>query len=105
MPRYRTIFFGTPAFAVPSLQALLGGPDTVVGVVCQPDRPSGRGQKLQAPPVKELAVQHSLPILQPEKVRTQEFLESLRAWSPDLCVVAAYGRILTRAVLDLPRLG
>jgi methionyl-tRNA formyltransferase len=93
---------GTPAFACPSLAALLHGPERVVGVVCQPDRPRGRGLALAAPEVKKLALAHDLLVLQPTKVRTPEFLEQLRALAPDLVVVAAYGRILPRAVLDLP---
>lgn len=105
MPRYRIVFFGTPQFAVPSLAALLAGPDVVVGVVCQPDRPSGRGQQVHAPPVKQAAQVHGIPVLQPTKLRPPEFLEGLRAWAPDLIVVAAYGRILPKTVLDLPRLG
>jgi methionyl-tRNA formyltransferase len=105
MPRFRIVFFGTPDFAVPSLRALLDGPDEVVGVVCQPDRPAGRGQRLQVPPVKELACARGVLLVQPEKVRTPEFLDTLRSWSPELIVVAAYGRILPRTVLDLPRLG
>jgi methionyl-tRNA formyltransferase len=103
--RYRIIFFGTPRFAVPALEALVAGPDVVVGVVCQPDRPSGRGQQVHAPPVKEAAQAHDIAVLQPTKLRPPEFLESLRAWEPDLIVVAAYGRILPQTVLDLPRLG
>jgi len=105
MSRYRIAFFGTPSFAAPSLQVLIDGPDEVVGVVCQPDRPAGRGQRLSAPPVKELALARGLPVLQPEKVRTPDFLAQLRAWRPDLAVVAAYGRILPLSVLELPRLG
>lgn len=103
--RYRIAFFGTPDFAVPSLQALLDGPDAVVGVVCQPDRPAGRGQKLQAPPVKQLAERHGLPVAQPVKLRTDDFPAQLAAWAPDLAVVAAYGRILPARVLATPRLG
>jgi methionyl-tRNA formyltransferase len=98
----RIIFFGTPEFAVPPLKALLAGPDDVVGVVCQPDRPAGRGQRLTAPPVKRVAAAASIPILQPQKVRTSDFLEQLRQWQPDLIVVVAYGRILPKAVLELP---
>jgi len=90
---------------VPSLQALLDSPDVVVGVVCQPDRPAGRGQRLQAPPVKVAAIEAGVSVLQPLKIRTPEFLEQLRAWAPDLIVVAAYGRILPRSILDLPPLG
>jgi len=103
--RYRVVFFGTPEFAVPTLQALLDGPDDVVGVVCQPDKPAGRGQHLHAPPVKQLAAQRGVPVAQPVKLKTDEFPAVLRGWAPDLAVVAAYGRILPRAVLDLPRLG
>jgi len=98
----RIVFFGTPDFAVPSLQVLLASDDQVVGVVCQPDRPAGRGQHLSAPPVKVVAVQAGVPVLQPDKVRTAAFLDALRQWAPDLIVVAAYGRILPKPVLDLP---
>ena len=103
--RYRIAFFGTPEFAVPSLQALLDGPDEIVGVVCQPDRPAGRGQRLQAPPVKQLAGRRGLPLAQPLKLKSGEFPDQLRAWSPDLGVVAAYGRILPADILATPRLG
>ncbi len=102
---FRIVFFGTPEFAVPSLRALRAGADSVVGVVCQPDRPAGRGQQLQAPPVKLAAIEAGIPVLQPLKIRTPEFLDQLSAWAPELIVVAAYGRILPRTILDLPRLG
>jgi len=103
--QYRIIFMGTPEFAVPSLQALLDHGEQVVAVVCQPDKPKGRGRKLSPPPVKELALATGIPILQPTKVRTAEFLEELRSYQPDLMVVTAYGRILTGPVLSLPRQG
>lgn len=103
--RYRVVFFGTPEFAVPPLQALLAGPDRVVGVVCQPDKPAGRGQQLQAPPVKRLAEQHGVAVAQPVKVKTEDLPNLLRSWTPDLAIVAAYGRILPTAVLEAPRLG
>ncbi|MGH7893848.1 MAG: methionyl-tRNA formyltransferase [Candidatus Binatia bacterium] len=96
---------GTPAFACPSLTALLGRPDPVVGVVCQPDRPRGRGLALAAPEVKELALRNQLPVLQPPRIRDPTFLETLQRFAPDLVVVAAYGRILPRTVLDLPPRG
>jgi methionyl-tRNA formyltransferase len=96
---------GTPEFACASLAALLTGPDRVVGVVCQPDRPRGRGLAVVPPPVKALALEHGLPVLQPTKVRTDEFRDALAAMAPDLAVVAAYGRILPRAILDLPPRG
>jgi methionyl-tRNA formyltransferase len=102
---FRIVFFGTPGFAVPSLRALLAGADPVVGVVCQPDRPAGRGQRVALAPVKQVALEAQVPLLQPEKLRPPEFLEGLRKWAPDLIVVAAYGRILPKTVLDLPRLG
>jgi methionyl-tRNA formyltransferase len=103
--RYRVVFFGTPEFAVPTLQALIDGPDEVVGVVCQPDRPAGRGQRLQAPPVKQLAQACGLRVAQPVKLRSDEFPAALAAWRPDLAVVAAYGRILPPRVLETPHLG
>ncbi len=101
----RVAFFGTPAFAVPTLDALLDSPHVVVGVVTQPDRPRGRGQKLTDAPVKARAVAAGLPILQPERLRDTEFLAQFTAWKADLGVVAAYGRILSDALLALPRLG
>lgn len=102
---FRIVFFGTPEFAVPSLRALLAGRDPVIGAVCQPDRPAGRGQRLTAPPVKLVAVDAGLPVFQPEKLRTAETLDTLASWAPDVIVVAAYGRILPKSVLDLPPLG
>ena len=93
---------GTPAFACPILEALVARRDPVVGVVCQPDRARGRGLAVSAPAVKQLAERHGLPLLQPERVRDPAFQDALRALAPDLIVVAAYGRILPRAVLELP---
>jgi methionyl-tRNA formyltransferase len=101
----RVAFFGTPAFAVPTLSALLGAPHTVVGVVTQPDRPRGRGQKTTASPVKEAAMAAGLPVLQPASAKTPEFLADLAALRPDIAVVAAYGQILPDAILGTPRLG
>jgi len=101
----RIVFFGTPEFAVPSLRALLAGIDPVVAVVCQPDKPAGRGQQLTAPPVKLVALEAGVPVLQPEKLRTPDFAEILRPLAPDLIVVAAYGKILPKTLLDLPRHG
>ncbi len=96
---------GTPEFAVPSLQKLLEGIDLVVGVVTQPDQPSGRGMALHAPPVKMLAEAYHLPVFQPAKLRVPGVLEQLQSWQPDLIVVAAYGRILPTTILTLPPLG
>ena len=95
------VFMGTPAFAVPSLRALARH-YSVVGVVTQPDRPAGRGQQLVVSPVKQWALQLSLPLLQPQNLRQPEAIAQLAAWKPDLIVVAAFGQILRRAVLDLP---
>ncbi len=97
----RIIFMGTPDFAIPALEALLNGPDRVIAVVSQPDRPKGRGRKLVAPPVKELARQHKIPVLQPTKIKTDDFFEELKSYRPDLLVVAAYGRILPSQLLTL----
>lgn len=96
---------GTPAFACPSLEALLASGDPVVAVVCQPDRPRGRGLSVVAPETKRLAERHGIPVLQPVRLRDAAFQDALRALAPDLGVVAAYGRILPRAILDLPTHG
>lgn len=101
----RIVFMGTPDFAVPSLEALLSSGDQVVGVVCQPDRPKGRGHQLVAPPVKLVAEHAGIPVLQPLKIRTPEFLQSLSSWHPDVIAVAAYGRILHAPILQLPPMG
>jgi methionyl-tRNA formyltransferase len=101
----RVAFFGTPAFAVPTLAALLSSRHQVVGVVSQPDKPRGRGQKTSAAPVKELAVRAGVPVLQPERLKDPGFLDTLRAWSADLGVVAAYGKILPDDVIHTPRAG
>jgi methionyl-tRNA formyltransferase len=101
----RIIFFGTPDFAVPTLDALLRSRHSVVGVVTQPDRPRGRGHKTTDAPVKTRALAASLPLLQPASLNDDGFLGQLRGLQPDLGVVAAYGRILTDVVLGVPRLG
>ena len=99
------VFFGTPEFAVPSLRTLLDAKRNVLLVVTQPDRPSGRGQRTQAPAAKELAMARGVPVAQPEKVRDPDFLERIRALSPDAIVVAAYGKILPTSILEIPRFG
>jgi methionyl-tRNA formyltransferase len=101
----RIVFMGTPAFAVPTLQRLLETDFSVVGVVCQPDRPSGRGKKVQIGPVNALARSQNLPVVQPEKMKDPGFLDTLRTWAPDMIVVAAFGRILPKIILDLPSKG
>ena len=101
----RIVFFGTPAFAVPTLQRLLESPHAVVGVVTQPDRPRGRGQKVIAAPVKALALAAQLPIAQPATLRDPAVAETLRVWQPDLGVVVAYGKLIPGSLLSLPRFG
>lgn len=101
----RIAFFGTPAFAVPTLQALLASPHRVVGAVTQPDRPRGRGRRVMQSPVKQTAAANGLPVLQPARMKDPAFMEALAALAPDLGVVAAYGRLLPDALLALPRLG
>jgi methionyl-tRNA formyltransferase len=100
----RIVFFGTPGFAVPTLDRLLASPHAVVAVVTQPDRPRGRGQRVLPSPIKARAADR-VPVFQPTRLSDPEFLAALRASSPDLGVVAAYGRILPQPLLDLPRLG
>lgn len=100
----KIVFMGSPEFALPSLRALAGAYD-VVGVITQPDRASGRGREVKMPPVKTLALELGIPIMQSEKLRAPEAMENLRAWSPDLIVVAAFGQILKQDLLDLPRFG
>lgn len=98
------VFMGTPDFAVPVLQKLIEHHE-VIGVVTQPDRPAGRNRQLHASPVKEVAVEHQIPVFQPEKLRRPEAIAELKQWQPDLYVVAAFGQILPQTVLDIPRLG
>lgn len=104
-PRLRIVFFGTPAFAVPTLTKLLASRHEVVGVVTQPDRPRGRGQQVSASPVKALAVERGLKVLQPDKLSRDPFEESFRELGADLGVVAAYGKILPDWLLGAPALG
>ncbi|MCK9918258.1 methionyl-tRNA formyltransferase, partial [Microbacteriaceae bacterium K1510] len=105
MNEARILFMGTPDFAVASLEALLEAGSNVVGVVTQPDRPVGRKRVLTPPPVKEAALRHGLPVLQPEKVKEESALAEILAIAPDLIVTAAYGQILPKRLLDAPRLG
>jgi len=96
---------GTPDFAVPALQVLLHGSYNVVGVVTQPDRPKGRKRVLTPTPVKEEALKHDLPVLQPEKLRHPDSVEAIRQLAPDLIVTAAYGQILPKSILEMPKYG
>ena len=101
----RIVFFGTPQFAVPTLEAILASGHTLVGVVTQPDKPRGRGQKETDGPVKARAVQAGVPVFQPETLKDEAVREQLRVLQADIGVVAAFGKILSQAVLDIPRLG
>ena len=105
MPKPNILFMGTPEFAVPSLEKLVGQGYPVIAVVTQPDRPKGRGKQLAPPPVKVWAEEHHLPVLQPERVKDQEFMDAFRRLKPDLVAVAAFGQILPKGILDLPPLG
>ena len=105
MTGWRIIFMGTPEFACPTLQTLLDRKEHVVAVFTQPDRPKGRGQKLQSPPVKELALRHDIPVHQPPKVRVPEVIDQIKALQPDLIVVVAFGQILPKALLEIPPQG
>jgi methionyl-tRNA formyltransferase len=101
----RLVFAGTPAPALPSLEALLASRHEVVGVVTRPDAPAGRGRALRPSPVKELAAQHGLPVLTPRHPREEDFQQQLRALAPDVCPTVAYGALLPRPALDIPRIG
>ncbi len=96
---------GTPDFAVPSLEMLINEGYDVAAAVTQPDKPKGRGNRMSAPPVKEFALKHGIEVLQPEKIKTQDFIEQIRALKPDLLITAAYGKILSKDLLDVPVLG
>ena len=101
----RIVFAGTPEFAASHLQALLDSEHSVVAVYTQPDRPAGRGQKLTPSAVKQLALEHNIPVLQPVNLRSPEAQPELAAFNADLMVVVAYGLILPQVILDTPRLG
>ncbi len=99
----RTVFMGTPEFALPPLEGLIAAGVNLVGVYTQPDRPKGRGKKLAASPVKQLALEHDIPVFQPHKLRDPEAVEELRTLQPDLIIVVAYGQILPKEILDMPQ--
>jgi methionyl-tRNA formyltransferase len=101
----RIVFMGTPEFAVPSLRVLLDRGENVVCVVTQPDRPKGRGRKMMQPPVKKLAFQAAIPVLQPESVKEDDFLAELHIYNPDIIALTAYGKILPASIINLPTLG
>jgi methionyl-tRNA formyltransferase len=99
------VFMGTPQIAAVTLEQLIQGPDTVAGVVTQPDRPAGRGQKSIPSPVRRVAESHGIPVVAPEKIRAPEFLKTLMGWKPEIFVVVAYGRMLPKTILDLAPYG
>lgn len=101
----RIVFMGTPDFSVPTLEALYEGGHTIAAVVTQPDKPKGRGKAVVMTPVKEKAMELSLPVYQPEKVKNPEFTALLRELAPDVIVVVAFGQILTKEILELPKYG
>jgi methionyl-tRNA formyltransferase len=102
----KIVYMGTPDFAVPTLQMLIDEGHNIAAVVTQPDRPKGRGNKMVAPPVKELAMEYDLPVLQPTRVKGDEdFYNHIKALNPDVIIVVAFGQILPKAILELPRLG
>lgn len=101
----KIVFMGTPEFAESSLAALIASRHEVIGVFTQPDKPKGRGYKLVAPPVKELALAHNIPVYQPQKMRDGQALSILQQLNPDLIAVVAYGKILPKEILELPRFG
>ena len=101
----KIVYMGTPDFAVAPLEALLAAGHTVTAVVTQPDKPKGRSGKLQMSPVKECALQHDIPVLQPVKIKRAEEIERLRQYEADVYVVAAFGQILSQEILDLPHYG
>ncbi len=100
----RIVYMGTPDFAVEPLRCLVEGGYRVVGVITMPDKPAGRGHKLQSSPVKQYALEHNLPLLQPERLKDETFLEALRAWQADLQIVVAF-RMLPQVVWEMPPLG
>jgi len=101
----RVVFMGTPEFAVPALEALIEGGHDVVAVVTQPDKPKGRSGKMVYPPVKEAAVLKDIPVFQPIKIKEKEAVEVIKSYQPEVIVVAAFGQILPKEILDMPKHG
>ncbi|MCR1876099.1 methionyl-tRNA formyltransferase [Paraclostridium bifermentans] len=101
----KIVFMGTPEFAVPCLQKIIDEGHEVVAVVTQPDKPKGRGKKLAMPPVKELALKYDIPVYQPLKAREESFVDTLKEMNPELIVVVAFGQILPKSILDIPKYG
>ncbi len=101
----KIVYMGTPDFAVPALAALAESGYEVAGVVTQPDKPKGRSKTLVPTPVKEEALKHGIPVYQPKKVREPEFVETLKEIGPDIIIVAAFGQIIPKEILDMPEFG
>lgn len=101
----RVVFMGTPDFSVPTLEKIIEAGHEVIGVVTQPDKAKGRGKKVLFPPVKETALAHDLPVYQPRRARDPEFIEEMKTLNPDVMVVVAFGQILPKAILDIPKYG
>ncbi|CEN79844.1 methionyl-tRNA formyltransferase [Paraclostridium sordellii] len=101
----KIVFMGTPEFAVPCLQKIIDEGHEVLAVVTQPDKPKGRGKKLAMPPVKELALKYEIDVYQPVKAREESFVEKLKEINPELIVVVAFGQILPKSILDIPKFG
>lgn len=101
----RVVFMGTPDFSVPTLEKIIEAGHEVIGVVTQPDKAKGRGKKVVFPPVKETALAHNLPVYQPRRARDPEFIEEMKTLNPDVMVVVAFGQILPKAILDIPKYG
>lgn len=101
----RIIFMGTPDFSVPTLEALVASEHEVAAVVTQPDKPKGRGKEIHMSPVKECALKHNIPVYQPVRARDEAFVEEMRTLKPDAMVVIAFGQILPKSLLDLPKYG
>jgi methionyl-tRNA formyltransferase len=105
MTKAKIVFMGTPEFAVPSLDGLISNDYPIIAVVTQPDRPKGRGRIAAPPPIKVIAGRYGLPVVQPERMKNREFVDYLKSVSPDMVVVAAFGQILPRAILEIPKMG
>lgn len=101
----KVVFMGTPDFSVPCLQAIIDEGHEVVAVVTQPDKPKGRGKKMSMPPVKELAIKYDIEVYQPQRVKTDEFVNILKDINPDVIIVVAFGQILSKDILDIPKYG
>ncbi|MDX5712056.1 methionyl-tRNA formyltransferase, partial [Clostridioides difficile] len=101
----KIVFMGTPDIAVPCLQKIIDEKYEILGVVTQPDKPKGRGKKLGMSPVKELAIENNIPVYQPVKARDKEFIDKIKSLNPDVIVVVAFGQILPKEILEIPKLG